>query len=76
MVRVIEAYDVQIGVAKYYEYFGLSTDAKPTDDSIATGSVFIEVNTGNAYLYDEVSKTWNKVSGSSDQDPESIGPAL
>ena len=61
MVRIIEAHDVVTGEKKYIEYAGLSTDTKPTDEIIATGSVFIEVNTGNAYLYDEIGETWKKV---------------
>lgn len=37
--------------------FGLSTDAKPSSD-IATGSVFIEVDTGKAFLFNEANSTW------------------
>lgn len=43
----------------YIEAAGLSTDTKPTD--CVTGSVFIEVDTANAYLFDEVSGDWEKV---------------
>lgn len=39
---------------------GLSTDSKPTA-SIATGSSFLEVNTGKIFLFDEVSGTWTEV---------------
>ena len=60
MIRIIDAHDVVVGEAKYYEYSGLSTDTKPTE-GVATGSVFLEVNTGYAYLYDEESQTWKKV---------------
>lgn len=59
MVRVADAKFVKHGV-KYYEYFGLSTDEKPTE-GVATGSVFVEVDTADAYLYDEVSESWEKV---------------
>ena len=38
----------------------LSTDTKPTD-GIVTGSVAIEVDTGDVYLYDEASTTWNRM---------------
>lgn len=38
---------------KYVEAFGLSTDTKPTD--VITGSVFVEVDTGKAYLFNVVS---------------------
>lgn len=61
MIRIIDAHDVVTGEKKYIEYAGLSTDTKPTDEILATGSVFIEVNTGDAYLYDEDSGTWKKV---------------
>ena len=33
---------------------GLSTDTKPIDVNYATGSDFLEVDTGDVYLYDEV----------------------
>lgn len=44
---------------KYVELFGLSTDSKPTT-GIVTGSVFVEVDTGDAYLFDEEGSTWTK----------------
>lgn len=44
------------------EFYGLSTDTKPTE-RLATGSLFIEVNTGDAYFFDEVSETWIKAGG-------------
>lgn len=46
----------------YVELAGLSTDTKPTAN-IITGSSFIEVDTGDAYLFDEVSETWSKIGG-------------
>ena len=39
---------------------GLSTDSKPTA-GIATGSSFLEVNTGQIFLFDEVGGTWTEV---------------
>lgn len=36
----------------YIEAVGLSTDTKP-ENNIVTGSSFVEVNTGKAYLFDE-----------------------
>ena len=42
---------------KYAELFGLSTDAKPTS-GIVTGSVFVEVDTGKAYLFNEAASAW------------------
>lgn len=38
----------------------LSTDTKPTAD-IVTGSIATEVDTGDVYLFDEASTTWNKM---------------
>lgn len=38
----------------------LSTDSKPTE-GIVTGSVALEVDTGDVYLFDEASTTWNKM---------------
>lgn len=37
-----------------------STDAKPTE-GVATGSVCIEVDTGDQYVYDEVAGQWTKM---------------
>lgn len=41
----------------YVELFGLSTDTKPTS-GIVTGSVFVEVDTGKAYLFNETASSW------------------
>ena len=45
---------------RYIEVFGLSTDSKPTT-GVITGSVFVEVDTGKAYLFNEASSTWVEV---------------
>ena len=45
---------------KYVELFGLSTDSKPTA-GIVTGSVFVEVDTGKAYLFNETASAWVEV---------------
>lgn len=45
---------------KYVELYGLSTDTKPTS-GIVTGSVFVEVNTGKAFLFNEDSSSWVEV---------------
>ena len=79
MVRITDAYDIISDEVRFFEFAGLSTDQKPTSGgtivriengervehevTISTGSVFLEVNTGDAYLFDEVSKTWSKVGG-------------
>ena len=38
------------------EAYGLSTDSKPTFTGMATGSTFVAVDTGKAYLYEEVNE--------------------
>ena len=62
MIRITEAHDVVIGQKKYYEFAGLHDDTKPDEDDIATGSLFLEVDTGDVYAYDEAGETWNKIS--------------
>lgn len=44
----------------YIEAAGLSTDTKP-EDNIATGSLFLEVDTGDVYAFDEYGGTWGKI---------------
>lgn len=39
------------------EAVGLSTDDKPTDN-VSNGSLFIEIDTGGVYFYDEENETW------------------
>ena len=56
MIRITEERVIE-GNNKYIEAFGLSTDSKPTA-GIVTGSVFVEVNTGKAYLFNEASGSW------------------
>lgn len=46
---------------KEMEFRGLSTDTKPTEldgETIANGSVFIEMDTQKLYFFDETSQTW------------------
>lgn len=50
-----------IGDVSVVQVAGLSTDAKPTS-GIATGSLFLEVDTGKIYAYDEVGENWNELS--------------
>ena len=47
---------------QYVECAGLSTDEKPVD-GLMTGSTFLEVDTGDVFLFDEVGESWNKVGG-------------
>ena len=58
-VRTIESVHVADGIT-YIEAAGLSTDAKPTT-GVATGSVFIEVDTGKAFFFNEDAGTWTEV---------------
>ena len=39
---------------QYLEISGLSSDTKPTE-GVATGSIFVEVDTGTVFFYDEAS---------------------
>ena len=61
---------------RYRELAGLSTDIKPVDpiDAVvvtATGSRFLEVDTGDEYAYDEDGAVWHKISsGPAASDPE------
>lgn len=41
---------------KTYEFRGLSTDEKPVE-RIGNGSVFIEIDTGKVFIFDEQNKT-------------------
>jgi hypothetical protein len=45
---------------KYHEYAGLHDDTKPTAEE-ATGSLFLEVDTGDMYAFDEAGSTWHKI---------------
>ena len=77
MVRTICANEVIVDEIMYVEYAGKSTDTKPTkfvtkmvsvdghptsrNVGIATGSLFLEVDTGDVYAYDEDGSEWNKI---------------
>ena len=41
---------------KTYEFRGLSTDEKPVE-RVGNGSVFIEIDTGKVFIFDEQNKT-------------------
>ena len=58
MVRILND-RLFAGDKHYIEAVGLSTDSKPTTD-IITGSTFIEQDTGNVYMFDEVGGAWGK----------------
>ena len=60
MIRIIYERIIE-GNTKYIEAAGLSTDSKPTS-GLATGSLFLEVNTGNLYAFEEgASPAWDKI---------------
>ncbi len=54
LVRVPQNDDVH-----YVELAGLADDDKPT--GWATGSLFLEVDTGDVFAYDEVGEEWNQI---------------
>ena len=59
MVRILKEDTYQEG-KRYIEAAGLSTDTKPTE-GVVTGSVFVEVDTGDGYLFKEAdSPEWVK----------------
>lgn len=43
---------------RQFVYWGNSDEDKPT--GIGSGSIFIETNSGNVFLYDQKSESWNK----------------
>lgn len=60
MVRVIVCKPITAD-KRYIEAAGLSaTDSKPTT-GIVTGSLFLEVDTGDVYAFDEAGTQWNKI---------------
>lgn len=43
-----------------YEFRGLSTDIKPLN-GVGNGSIFLEMDTCEVYIFDESTKTWIKL---------------
>ena len=68
MVRIIDMRVLE-GSVKYERLAGLSRDDKPTE-GIATGSTFLEVDTGDEYAFDEVGGTWAKIKAGVPADTE------
>ena len=60
MVRPTNARPVVKGQVTYYEFSGLHDDTKPTY-GVANGSLFLEMDTGDVYAYDEAGETWLKI---------------
>ena len=58
MITVLEGYPA--GNGRYVEMVGLSGDTKPTEN-ISNGSVFMEINTGKAFLFNEEGSAWVEV---------------
>lgn len=62
MIRYIVNNQAGYGGKQYVEMAGLSTDNKQ-DGNLITGSLFLEVDTGKVYVFDEISGTWNEIGG-------------
>lgn len=61
MIRILDERIVTDDGLKYAEMAGLADDTKPVG-GLVTGSLFLEVDTGDVYAYDEESTgTWNQV---------------
>lgn len=60
-MRVIERKWMESG-KDYVEVAGTSTESKPTE-GLVTGSLFLEVDTGTVYAFDETTETWNQIGG-------------
>lgn len=64
MVSIFKSDKVREGNYVTYELRGLSSDSKPTnveENIVDNGSVFIEIDTGDVYIYDLDNTTWNEV---------------
>ena len=59
MVRITHSRIID-GQTNYVELSCLSSDSKPTAN-ICTGSLALEVDTGDVYAFDEVGGEWDKV---------------
>ena len=46
--------------SKACDYWGLSTDTKPTGDTVGNGSRFLEMDTAKIYLYDADGAEWRE----------------
>ena len=60
MVRVLKSQIIE-GNVSYIEAAGLSTDTDTMPENVATGSLFLEVDTGDVYSYDETGSEWYKI---------------
>ena len=74
-VRLIDFEEITPGQI-FRAYAGKSTDEKPGDDDQATqraGNVFIEIDTGLTYFYDEEEEDWILPGASAETTAESAG---
>ena len=58
----VEKDQIYNGTLHIIEAYGLSTDTKPTS-GVATGSSFVEVDTGKVYLYNSDGSAWVEIGG-------------
>lgn len=59
MVRILDARIID-GQTNYIECACLHDDTKPTA-GVCTGSLALEVDTGDVYAFDEVGGEWDKI---------------
>ena len=59
MIRTLVE-QIHVDGKNYIEIAGLSTDTKPTA-GIITGSLALEVDTGDVYAFDEHGSEWDKI---------------
>ena len=58
-VRTISADFLEDGSGKkFYVFTGKSTAEKPVNDTIAMGSMFLEIDTDKTYKFDEDDQEW------------------
>ena len=58
-MRIIEERIIESNM-RYIEAAGLSTETKPTAN-IITGSLYMESDTGDVYIFSETDVTWTKI---------------
>lgn len=57
MISITNSPNASFDHAAYVEFAGLSTDTKPTG-KFMTGSIFVEVDTGKVFFYNEAGSAW------------------
>ena len=56
---------------KLVNLYGSSEDTKPTE-GLASGSTFVEVDTGKLFLFNEAASTWLEIGSGSGDNPNSV----